>query len=223
MALDRNEFRERYRKLARIYDPGMWLYRAIGFRIDDYRRDAVAALQLKPGDTVVDLGCGTGLNFDHLQAAVGPAGRIIGVDLTDAMLNQARNRARRGGWKNVALVESDMAEYALPADADGVLATLALSTVPDYEQVVARAARDLRPGARIASFELRWPQRWPVWLARFGAWLNRPAGVTPDILDRLPANAITHHFADVAYREVYFGAGYICSGRAPAQEMHHGS
>lgn len=215
MALRRNEFRSRYRRLAPLYDPGMWLYRVMGLRINHYRRETVAALHLQPGDTVVDLGCGTGLNFAYLQDAVGSDGRIIGVDLTDAMLAQARDRARRNGWRNVELVEADMAAYDIPAAADGVLATLALSTVPDYDDIIARAARRLRPGARLADFELRWPKRWPQWLARFGAWLNRPAGVTPDIVDRLPADAIRRHFSDVAYREVYFGAAYVCAGRVP--------
>lgn len=222
MALNRNEFRSRYRRLAPLYDPGMGLYRAMGLRINQYRRDAIAVLRLQPGDTVVDLGCGTGLNFAHLQDAVGPQGRIIGVDLTDAMLAQARDRARQNGWRNVELVEADMTTYEVPEAADGVLATLALATIPDYDDVVARVARRLRAGTRLADFELRWPDRWPRWLARFGAWLNRPAGVTPDIVDRMPAHAIQQHFDDVAYREVYFGAAYVCSGRVPATGVSYG-
>lgn len=216
MAWSRTEFRERYSKLAAIYDPGMWLYRAAGIRIGAYRRHAVAALRLEPGDTVVDLGCGTGLNLPHLQHAVGPTGRIIGVDLTPAMLEQAERRVRKAGWRNVELVEADMSTYHFPEDTDGVLATLALATVPDYGDIVARAAAELPPGARIADFELQWPERWPKWLARFAAWLNRPAGVTPDIVDRRPATAIESHLTDVSTREVYFGAGVISAGRVPA-------
>src|SRR5699024_8334209 len=189
----------------------------MGLRINQYHRDAVAALRLQPGDTVVDMGCGTGLNFVHLRGADGTDGRIIGVVLTEAILAQTRNRASPNDWHNVELVEADMATYEVPVAADGVLATLALSTIPDYDDVVARAARRLRAGARLADFELRWPDRWPQWLARFGAWLNRPAGVTPDIVDRLPANAIRRHLTDVAYREVYFGAAYVCAGRVPGR------
>lgn len=215
MALERSQFRDRYRKLARFYDPGMWLYRAAGLRINQYRRDAVAALGLQSGDTVVDLGCGTGLNFAHLYDAVGPSGHIIGVDLTDAMLAKARTRVRRNGWQNVELIESDMATYQVPTEADGVLATLALATVPDYDEVVAAVSARLRADARIADFELRWPERWPRWLAQIATWLNRPAGVTPDMVDRLPADAIRRNFTDVTYHEAYFGAVYVCAGGVP--------
>lgn len=67
------------------------------------------------GDLVVDIGCGTGLNFPWLQEAVGPQGSIIGVDLTNAMLEQARLRVAKEGWKNIELVQADAASYAFPA------------------------------------------------------------------------------------------------------------
>lgn len=218
MALGKSEFRQRYETLAAFYDPGLWLYAAAGVRLGAYRRAAVGALRLKPGDTVVDLGCGTGQNFRYQRAAVGATGRIIGVDLTPGMLEQARRRAERAGWGNIELVEADMSGYHFPADADAVLATLALATIPDYDAVIARAAAELPGGARIADVELQWPARWPVWLARFMAWLNRPAGVTPDIVDRRPAEAIGRHFSDVRYGERYFGAVAITSGNVPVRE-----
>lgn len=215
MAWSKTDFRDRYTRLASLYDAGMWLYRLAGRRDGAYRRCAVDSLRLPPGDTVVDLGCGTGLNFAYLHKAVGSGGRIIGVDLTPAMLEKAENRARRQGWRNVELVEADMSRYRFPEDADAGLATLALSAVPDYDAIVARAASNLSVGARIADFELKWPGRWPGWLARLVAWVNRPAGVTPDIVDRNPANAMRRLLTDVSYREVYFGAAYICSGTVP--------
>lgn len=217
MAWSKAEFREQYTKLAKIYDPGMWLYRGIGIRTEQYRQTAVKALRLKPGDTVIDLGCGTGLNFRYLHKAVGPTGRIIGVDLTPAMLDQARDRTEKVGWENIELVEADMSEYPFPGEANGVISTLALATVPDYEDLVARAAQQLPVGAAIAEFDLQWPERWPNWLAQFAALLNRPAGVTPDIIHRRPADAIAKYFDAVETQEVYFGAGVICSGVVPTR------
>lgn len=83
------EVREIYRRIAPNYDRSLLLLRLCGFREQHYRRRAVAALALRPGATVVDLGCGTGRNFPLLRAAVGPQGRVVGVDLTDAMLRAA--------------------------------------------------------------------------------------------------------------------------------------
>lgn len=219
MAWTREDFRTAYSRLAPWYDAGLWLYRLAGVRVDHYRRLAVEALALRPGDTVVDLGCGTGLNFPLLHAAVGEQGKIIGVDLTEPMLERARQRAEHAGWDHVELVRSDMARFQLPADTGAVLATLALGTIPDYEDVVARTAAALSGDARIAIFEMQWPTHWPAWLARFAAWLNRPAGVTPDLVERRPADAICKHFRDVRLREFYFGAVMVGSGRAPAGEQ----
>ncbi len=53
---------------------------------------AVDALRLRGGETVVEIGCGTGLNSPFLQRAIGPQGKIVGLDLTDKMLDQARER-----------------------------------------------------------------------------------------------------------------------------------
>ena len=68
----------------------------IGFRLYHYRKLTIEFLDLKRGDTVVELGCGTGLNFPLLQQRIGDEGKIIGVDITDKML------------ENAGFVESDL-------------------------------------------------------------------------------------------------------------------
>ena len=83
---------EVYRKKAKHYDVTSRLYPAPGYPQRGQRRRAVESLDLRPGDTVVDMACGTGLNFQLLENAIGADGRIVGVDLTDAMLAQARQR-----------------------------------------------------------------------------------------------------------------------------------
>ena len=104
MALGKDETRDLYRRRAPGYDLAVQLYRLAGFRVRHYREEAVRALALRAGDTVVEIGCGTGLNFPWLEKAVGHQGRIVGVDLTDAMLQEARERVRREGWTNVEIV-----------------------------------------------------------------------------------------------------------------------
>jgi demethylmenaquinone methyltransferase/2-methoxy-6-polyprenyl-1,4-benzoquinol methylase len=84
-----------YRKRAANYDFTANLYYLYGYREWAYRRMAVEALKLNPRDTVLELACSTGINFPLFQGYIGSTGRIIGVDLTDAMLEQAQNRVAK--------------------------------------------------------------------------------------------------------------------------------
>ena len=215
MLLGKRDTRALYRKRARRYDLAIWIYRLFGFRVDHYRQRATQALVLKPGDTVVDLGCGTGLNFELLQHAIGPAGTLIGVDLTDAMLHEAKDRVDKAGWTNVDLVENDLATYTIPQGVDGILSTLAITLVPEYDVVIKGASRALRSGGRIAILDLKRPERWPEWLVRFAVWLNKLYGVSLELAERRPWESVRRYVQEVEYREFYFGALYLSVGEAP--------
>ena len=123
--------RERYGRWARLYD---WFARATA-SVGGVRRECVAALDLSPGDTVVEFGCGPGVNLPALRDAVGPTGRVVGVDITGRMLQRARALADRRGWENVSVVQGDAATPPVSA-ADGVLATFVTSLFPDAYDVV---------------------------------------------------------------------------------------
>lgn len=213
--LDASEMRQLYQRLAPWYDTTLWVYYLVGFRVMHYRRLAVKGLGLQRGACVVDLGCGTGLNFPLLEKAVGPEGRIIGVDLSADMLQQARQRVRRAGWENVELIEADCAAYRFPAGGvDGVLSTLALVIVDEYDDVIRRAAATLQPGGRLALFGMKRPEDWPEWLVRLGAWVQQPFGVRLSYANRRPWKALRRHLQEVSYEERYFGAAYISVGEA---------
>ncbi len=214
MALNKDEIVQLYRRRAARYDLSANLYYLVGFREYAYRKKAVAALELNRGDTVVDVACGTGLNFEYLQRAVGPEGRVIGVDLTDAMLRQAAERAEREGWSNVDLVQSDAAKYEFPEGVDGILSSFALTMVPEYERVIERGTRALKPGGRFAILELKLPEKTPRWLERLGIWLTRPFGTTRDLLDRRLWEAMERQFPETSIDEYYMGVAYLCVGIA---------
>src|SRR5689334_21977912 len=118
-----------YRKRARRYDVTSNRLYVVGQRTMAYKRTAIEQLNLSPGDTVVDAGCGTGHDLPHLAEAVGPTGRVIGVDLTDAMLAKAEERIRDHGLTNVSLVQDDPATYKVPRDTRGVIACYSLTLV----------------------------------------------------------------------------------------------
>src|ERR687895_1259983 len=167
---ERDQTRERviatYRGSAARYDLTNRLYYLLGVRQAAFRRRAVAALRLRPGDSVVEIGCGTGLNFPLIEAAVGPAGRITGVDVTDAMLARARCRVRARGWRNVTMIQADAARFPFPAGVNAILSTYALSLVPECAEVVARGCAALAPGGRFVVLDTMLPAGPPGWLAR---------------------------------------------------------
>ncbi len=206
---DPQTMRDLYRRRAAAYDRVTRLYRCFGFRDRYYRECAVEGLGVKQGDTVVDLACGTGLNFELLQRQVGPEGRIVGVDVTDAMLERARNRVDAAGWKNVELVEADVADYRFPPDLGGVLSTLAMSLSPEYDRVIAAIADALAPAGALSVLDLKFPERWPHWLVRLGVMLNSGYGVSLDLRDRTPWDSIRMHLDERSYQEFFGGSLYL--------------
>ena len=213
MILSAEEVKQLYRRTAPFYDAAVWMYRLTG--VTAHREVAVQALRLNQGDTVVDLGCGTGLNLALLREAVGPSGHVIGVDLTDAMLKRARRLVDRSGWQNVNLVEADMRDCPLPAEVKAVLSTFALEMVPEHDELIRSVAHSLPSGGRIALLGLKHPKRWPRWAIQLGIWINRPFGVTSEYAAIRPWESIRRHLREVMYREFYAGAAYLSVGEAP--------
>jgi len=120
-----------YGAWAPIYD---WFARATA-SIGGVRDGCARALDLEAGDTVVDFGCGPGVNFPALREAVGPDGRVVGVDVTRPMLERARGLVERRGWENVSVVRGDATRPPVES-ADGVLATFVTSLFSDPYAVV---------------------------------------------------------------------------------------
>src|SRR3954467_11323138 len=134
---------ETYRKKAKHYDITSQFYPVPGYPQRAYRLRAVQALGLRPGDSVVEIACGTGLNFSLIEQEIGPDGRIFGVDLTSAMLAQAQHRIETNGWRNVSLVQADAAEFEFPTGVGAILATYPHALLPESGQVIAHGAEAL--------------------------------------------------------------------------------
>jgi ubiquinone/menaquinone biosynthesis C-methylase UbiE len=143
----------RYDRLARWYRfAGPLILLAPGFR-----RKAVKRLGLKRGETVLEIGCGTGRNLALLREAVGNDGEVIGVDASEGMLAQARQLVRRHDWKNVRLIQQDAAGLELEDPVDAVYFSLSYSALPDREPVLLRAWEAVRPGGRLVIMDAGLP------------------------------------------------------------------
>jgi demethylmenaquinone methyltransferase/2-methoxy-6-polyprenyl-1,4-benzoquinol methylase len=135
----------RYDRIARTYS----LLEPLYLIFPPARRRAVAALGLKAGDTVLEIGAGSGRNFPYLVEAVGPSGTVIGVDASPGMLAEAGKLVERHGWSNIRLLQQDAARLEIGSDVDGVLFSLSYSAMPEPRPALARAWERLRPFSRV--------------------------------------------------------------------------
>ena len=129
---------ELYDAIAR-YTPG----------VAGFRARTADALALELGDTVVEMGCGTGANLGYLRERVGPEGAVVGVDFSPGVLDRAAEHVARNGWDNVHLVRGDATQAPIDG-ADAVLATFVVGMFADPGEVVDRWCDLLGPGGRIA-------------------------------------------------------------------------
>ncbi len=136
---------------------------------------------IEPGETVVDLGCGAGADVCVAALLVGQRGRVIGVDLTPAMVKKARANAALAGFGNVEIIEADIAGLPLPdACATVVLSNGAINLSPHKPCLLKEAIRVLKPGGRlyIADMvrDLSRPRPSPETAEPSGSWANCVAG-----------------------------------------------
>lgn len=161
--------------LMRRYSAGARWYDVLSGERLVYRAGRQAGIRLlapRSGDVIIDLGCGTGLNFALLLEATAPSGVVIGVDRSAEMLAMAQRRVDREGWGDrVRLIRADAAELRsdevaravtdLRGDGDGradaLLATYSLSVITEREETWRRARACLRPGARACIVDMQPP------------------------------------------------------------------
>ena len=196
---------EAYRSEAGRYDQ-----RTDAFR--QWRELLIQQLPVRRGDTVLDVGCGTGLCLPMLQHKVGPTGAIIGIDAAEQMLQVAADRIAAHGWHNVRLIAAPVATAPIQATADAAV----FCAVHDLMQCPAALGNvfdHLRPAAPVAAAGGKWPNPW-MWPLR--AWVTQLHA--PFITDFTgfdqPWRLLARYVPDLQVRELAFGAGYLALGHA---------
>jgi arsenite methyltransferase len=110
-----------------------------------------ATASLRPGEVVVDLGSGGGIDVLLAAKKVGPEGKAIGIDMTDEMLDRARRNAGKAGVDNAEFLKGTIDELPLPdASADCIISNCVINLAPDKQAVFREMARVLKPGGRVA-------------------------------------------------------------------------
>ncbi len=205
---DRRQSLVQYGQRAEAYDAELALFEPL-------RLDAIAHLGLQPGQTVLDLGCGTGLSLVQLADAVGPRGRVIGVEQCPAMLDVARQRLAHHPGAQVDLLPAPVEEAGFEPH---LLADAALfhftHDILQRPEAIARTLRHLKPGARVVACGLQWA---PPWSWASNLWVFSAALYSTSTLAHLdrPWRLLALALPDWQVRSQWAGAVYVGWGRVP--------
>ena len=206
--LDQTTVEHIYQNWAKVYE---WLTPIYLLGNENrLRRKTNGFLRLQPGQTVLEVGCGTGRNFPLILEKIGPTGTLVGVDYTSDMLARAQKRVETEGWKNVELIQGDAARIELGRKFDAALSTLAISVIPDYRGALDRMLAHVKPGGRLAIGDAK----------RSSRWYGRPFNWVVDLLgygaagrmSRRPWEPLKEMLGDFHYEEWFMGYFYVAGG-----------
>ena len=197
-------------RAIRHYDQLAPTYDHATRRIDGVRARAIDALKLEPGDVVLDAGCGTGFCLPMIEEAIGPTGTLIGIEPSPAMLDKARERVARAGWRNVTLIESSGEGATLPAAPDAILFS--------YTHDLLRSPAGLdnlfgqtKPGARIAACGTQLFPRWFVPGNWYLLWSHRHYITNFESFDA-PWKILAGYLQDFVVKRQSPGERYLATG-----------
>jgi demethylmenaquinone methyltransferase/2-methoxy-6-polyprenyl-1,4-benzoquinol methylase len=176
-----------------------------------WRELLVDSMPLRPGDVVLDVGCGTGLCFEPVQRKIGTTGKIIGIDEAPAMLAVAARHVIDNGWRNIELLTTPVedATIAQPADAALFCAVHDIMQSPPALHTVLTA---VRPGAWVGAVGGKWPTPWLA--SALVAAIHAPFVRDFTGFDR-PWRYLAELVDDLQITEVALGTGYLVLGRNP--------
>jgi len=197
-----------YDTIARIYDAATTRF---------YRRARIAlirALDIRPGDRVLIIACGTGQSFQSIEERIGRNGEIVAIDYSQGMLNVARKRRDQNRWDNITLLHADardlsrtfLADRGIHADFDMVIGELAFSVIPEWQSIMDTATALLKDGGKFGLLD---------WYREPNDWLTR----TIDRIAEAQTSRNTIRHAELLLDDFtitdrfFFGNVYVGTGR----------
>lgn len=201
-----------YDKFSRIYDifsPKVYYHKA--------RSHAIKELGLQPEQTVLNVPCGTGQDFEYFQDYLQGTGQILGIDLSPGMLEKAEAKVQKYNWKNIQLIKQDvrkldrkwleeLSEKDTPITIDVILCDLGLSGFPDWQQVIDNLLTILKPGGKIVIMD--WYMEKRTLRGAFVEWIGKGEVTRPIwqyLKPRVDDFRLDHSFNR--------GAVFVASGR----------
>ena len=194
-----------YSEDARSYDRKTGAFQA-------YRQAIVGALPVRPGQVVLDVGCGTGLCCGFLVEKVGQQGGVVGIEESPEMAAMAHERIAREGWRNVMVVQSGAEDAQIAVTADAAL-FCAVHDILQSPDALCNVMDHLRPGALVAAGGGKWAAPWMMAVNLQTRMLHAPYVRSFEGFDR-PWNHLEQLLDDVRVRELAFGSGYVLTGRS---------
>ncbi len=201
------ERRSAYGEHARFYDRDTAVFR-------HYRQSVVDALPLRPGQVVLDVGCGTGLCCGMLREKVGPRGSVVGIEESPEMVAVAREHIAGEGWRNVTVVQSSAEDARIALTADAAL-FCAVHDILQSPSALRNVMARLRPGAPVAAGGGKWASPVMVAVNLLVSALHAPYVRSFSGFDR-PWRHLEQLVEDVHVQEMAFGGGYVMTGRKSA-------
>ena len=197
-----------YDKIAKFYD----LFTVLVYKKP--RMKLLENLEIKKGDRVLVIACGTGQNFKLIQGEIGNSGEIIAIDYSKGMLKVAQKRINKNNWKNIRLINVDVrnlnSKYLvtkhIQPDFDILIGELAFSVIPEWENVMKTATLLLKENAKIGLLD---------WYRKKNDWLTKIV----DYLAEAETNRNTIEFAEKLFVEFtvtdkfFFNNVYIGMGK----------
>ena len=176
-----------------------------------FREEAIGRLQLAPGQTVLDMGCGTGLSFELIQEQIGSQGRIIGAELSPDMLARARQKVTAHGWQNVTLIEAAAEEADIPGEADAALFYFT-HDIMQSETALTNALSHLKESGRVVAAGAKRPSRWWQLPANLAVLLIYWPFATTTAGRARPWDKLEHLLPELRVEERSFGTMYMAYG-----------
>lgn len=174
------------------------------------RRRTIALLQLQPGQTVLDVGAGTGLSYALLRDGVGDSGRVLAFEQSPDMFAFAQQRVQNEGWANVWHANAPAETVQLPARCDAVLFNYT-HDICRTPEAVANILRQVKPGARVAMAGIKFFPWWTGPLNLLAWFKNRPYNARPGDL-WTPWSLVAERCDHFRWSSTQWGMGYIASG-----------